>query len=121
MKYTFSMDGRPTSRRHHSEAEVSAIHMNNFKAEGSRGLMFIKLLCPGHNLTRESLIVLAKTFASISGVRFPRDYARRRDLVIKWFDDNFETLEPLGKLFHLEATKVHCGPSGNKPANNNGH
>jgi hypothetical protein len=69
--------------RSHSEAEVSAIHMNSLKAAGSRNMIVIKSLCPGHNLTRESLIVLAKAFTSFSGVHFPRDYTGGKDLVIK--------------------------------------
>jgi hypothetical protein len=93
--------------------------MDSFKAAGSDGLRFIESLCPGHNLTRESLIVLAKAFSWISGVHFPRDYTRRRDLVIKWFDNHVDALEPLGRLFHLEAITLHNNLGGDTPAESN--
>jgi hypothetical protein len=100
--------GRPriSDRGHLSEAKISELHLGRFAAEGSAGLHFLETLCPGHDLTCESLVALARVCSVISGVQFPRDFTRRRDLVIKWFDDHLDRLEPLGCIMILEAKKI---------------
>jgi hypothetical protein len=50
--------------------------------------------------------VLAKIFSVISGIRFPRDYTRRCDLIVKWFTDHIGELEAIGRLFTLEAENL---------------
>jgi hypothetical protein len=94
--------GRISDRSHQSEATISAQHMGSFKAEGSAGMLFLQSLCPGHRLARESLIVVAKVLSIISGIHFPRDYTRRKDLIVKWFTDHIHELEPIGRLLTLE-------------------
>jgi hypothetical protein len=97
---------RISDRAHRSEREISDGHMGGFSAEGSRGLAFIQRMCRPYRLTRESLVVLAQVFSAISGVPFRRDFTRRRTLVIKWFDDHIERLEPLGALIALDAVDM---------------
>jgi hypothetical protein len=89
-----------------TEGEISKLHLGLFTAEGSPGLMFVESLSPGHNLTRESLIIVAGICSAVSGVRFPRDFTRRRDLIIKWFNDHLEKLEPIGHLLQLDAELI---------------
>jgi hypothetical protein len=103
---------RISDRGHKPEKEISEEHLGDFIPEGSLGLKFIQRMCPSYSLTRESLVVLAQVFAVISGIPFHRDYTRRRTLVIKWFDDNIERLEPLGSLFTLEAESLHSRDDG---------
>jgi hypothetical protein len=81
--------------------------MGSFKAEGSAGMLFLQSLCPGHHLARESLIVVAKVLSIISGIHFPRDYTRRKDLVVKWFTDHIHDLKPFGPLLTLEPEGGH--------------
>jgi hypothetical protein len=89
-----------------SEGKISELHLGRFTAEGSAGLRFLETLCPGHDLTRESLVLFARVCSAISGIQFPRDFTRRRDLVIKWFNDHLDRLEPLGCLITLEAERI---------------
>jgi len=99
---------RISDRAHKSEAEISDLHMSTFKADGSAGATFLLGLCRGQSLTRQSLIVLAKVFSIISGVHFPRDFTRRRDLIFKWFTDHISELEPFGPLFTLELISMEA-------------
>jgi hypothetical protein len=94
--------GRISDRSHQSEATISAQHMGSFKAEGSAGMLFLQKLCHGRRLARESLIVVAKVLSIISGVHFPRDYTRRKDLIVKWFTDNIHDLERFAPFLTLE-------------------
>jgi hypothetical protein len=103
---------RISDRGHKAEKEISDEHLGDFDPEGSLGLQFIRRMCPSHSLTRESLVVLAQVFAVISGIPFHRDFTRRRTLVIKWFDDNLDQLEPLGALITLEAEALHRDNDG---------
>jgi hypothetical protein len=99
---------RISDRGHRREREISDEHLGEFSPEGSRGLDFIQRLCNSRSLTRESLVVLAQVFSAISCIPFHRDFTRRRSLVIKWFDDHIDRLEPLGPLFTLESESLHA-------------
>jgi hypothetical protein len=100
---------RISDRGHKPEGQISDEHLGKFTPDGSRGLEFVQRMCRSYSLTRESLIVLAQVFSAISCIPFHRDFTRRRILVIKWFDDHIEDLEPLGVLFTLEAEPLHPG------------
>jgi hypothetical protein len=82
------------------------MHLGAFQADGSHGDVFVQALALGVSLTRESLCNLAHLFSALSGIQFPRDYTRRRALVLKWFDDHVEQLEPLGCLFSVRVSKL---------------
>jgi hypothetical protein len=97
---------RISDRGHQGESAISNQHLGNFTAVGSRGQRFIQSLCGDHNITKDSLINLAHVFSCISGVRFPRDFARRRVLVIKWFNDNLDEFESIGGVIHLEIVRA---------------
>jgi hypothetical protein len=87
-----------SDRAHLPEREVARQHLGDFVTQGSPGLSFIKDVCQCEDLTREALVILALTFSVASGIRFPRDFGRRRGLIIKWFSDNIEELRPLGTV-----------------------
>jgi hypothetical protein len=97
---------RISDRGHKPERQISDEHLGEFNPEGSRGMEFIESLCPSVSLTRESLIVLAQVFSVLSSVPFHRDFTRRRILVIKWFNDNVDQLEPFASLFTLETESL---------------
>jgi hypothetical protein len=84
---------RVSDRAHKLEKEISDAHLGGFTPEGSRGMQMIDDLIPDGHPTCHSLVALAKIFSSISGIPFHRDFTRRRALVIKWFDDNFDSLQ----------------------------
>jgi hypothetical protein len=97
---------RISDRRNLGESEISDHHLAGFSAAGSRGERFVAAMCQNHPVTRDSLVSLAHVFASISGVRFPRDFSRRRVLVIKWFDDHIDELQSIAKVISLEIVKA---------------
>jgi hypothetical protein len=84
-----------SDRAHCSEREIAEDHLGEFTPIGSRGLEFIEGLSGTPYLTRKSLILLARVCARVADIRFPRDFTRRRELIIKWFDDHIDKLEPL--------------------------
>jgi hypothetical protein len=94
--------GRISDRGHDSEKEVADKHLGDFKAEGSRGQLFLKKLAPQGDITRVNLLWLGHVFSELTGVQFPRDFQRRRVLVIKWFNDNIEVFEPLQQITWLD-------------------
>jgi hypothetical protein len=87
------------------EGEICKEHLAGFSPDKSRALTMLETLTPGQNLTRESLIVLAKLFSHISRIQFPRDFTRQRSLVIKWFDDHLDELWPVRLLVEIELHK----------------
>jgi hypothetical protein len=93
---------RISDRRHNSEREVAIQHLGTFDAENSRAWGFLVKLANGHELVKKHLIDVAKIFATISGIQLPRDYTRRLDLIVKWFDVNLADLEPLSTIIKLE-------------------
>jgi hypothetical protein len=95
-----------SDRIHKREGEISDMHLGVFEPEGSGGDRFLRQLSLGASLTRESLVNLAQIFSALSGVPFPRDYTRRRALVVKWFNDHLSTLEPLDGLFTVRIDKL---------------
>jgi hypothetical protein len=92
---------RVSDRAHRPEKEISDTHQDGFQAQGSRGDEFIRTLVPSGNLTCQALATLAKIFSAISGIPFHRDFTRRRALVVKWFNDNLDTLEPIQSIVTL--------------------
>lgn len=47
---------------------------------------------PSSEITKGSLIQVAKIFSTIIGEKIPRDFQRTRKLVIKWFDEHYDKL-----------------------------
>jgi hypothetical protein len=39
--------------------------------------------------------------STLTNVRLERDFARRKELLVKWFDDNFEAIEPFFQFIEL--------------------
>jgi hypothetical protein len=92
---------RLSDRAHRPEKEISDLHLNGFSPIGSQGWEFIRDLIPDGSVTCKSLVDLAKVFSAISRIPFPRDFARRRSLVIKWFNDHLEELRPIHAILTI--------------------
>jgi hypothetical protein len=95
-----------SDRIHKREGEISDLHLGQFEPDGSQGDRFLRDIAFGVSLTRESLVSFAQLFYVISGIQFPRDYTRRRALVVKWFNDHLEELRPLGGIFTVRVDKL---------------
>jgi hypothetical protein len=93
--------GTKLSRRIYSEKVVAEALMDSFQAAESRGWQLLTRMTRGRGLPREQMIQIARIFSLLAGIDLPRAFTRRRDLVVKWFDDNFEVLEPFMTVIHL--------------------
>lgn len=70
-----------------SERVRTHILLGDFVAEGSKGLAFLQKIYP-YPLSRSVLISLATIFSGLIDVPFDRDIKRKKELIIKWFDEN---------------------------------
>jgi hypothetical protein len=85
-----------------TERDIADLRLGDFQANESRAAQKLGILYPHGELTRRSLYSFASLVATLAGVKLPRDYTRRKDLLLKWFDDNFETVEPYLRFFDLD-------------------
>jgi hypothetical protein len=87
-----------------SERDIANYRLAGFHAETSRAAERLHLIYPHGDLTRRSLYSFASLLGALAGVKLARDFTRRRDLLIKWMDDNFDALEPFLPFFELDPT-----------------
>jgi hypothetical protein len=90
-----------SGRRSQGEKNRADRLLGGFRADESRGLAFLERIIPDGSLTEPSLIVLGQIMASVCKLDFPRDFKRRRGLLIKWFDNNVDKLEPLEHVIRV--------------------
>lgn len=78
------------SRNHNSEKVVSQNLLGDFIADGSRGEAIIEKIfgCPIQKISLNGLVQVASLISLIANVQFSRNFKRRKDLVVKWFQDN---------------------------------
>jgi hypothetical protein len=86
------MTERPLSRKFMREGEIAKRLQGTFKAEGSRGWQLIGQIANGEKLGRRDILKLATLFSIVSDIEFPRNMTRRRDLIVKWFDEHADGL-----------------------------
>jgi hypothetical protein len=85
------------------ERDIADFRLGGFHAEGSRAARRLRAMFPQGELTRRSLYSFASLVGALGGVTLPRDFTRRKELLVKWFDDNFDALEPYLGFFRLDA------------------
>lgn len=93
------------SRRHASEKVVAQNLLGDFEVKNSRGLAIIESIM-GENtfdsISRNSLLSLTTVLSKLTQIPFPRNFSRRKALIVKWFDDNADELETAGKFVCVE-------------------
>jgi hypothetical protein len=85
-----------------SERDIANFRLGDFHAESSRAAQKLRTLYPHGDLTRRSLCSFASLVSALADVKLARDFTRRRELLIKWFEDNYEALEPYLAFFELD-------------------
>lgn len=70
-----------------SEKERANILLDGFVPEGSEGMTLIQRLTGRENLSRDSLLKIARFFAVLLNKKIPRDYKRQKSLILKWLTD----------------------------------
>jgi hypothetical protein len=85
-----------------TERDIAEFRLGGFHADNSRAAQEFRVLYPYGELTRRSLYSFASLVATLAEVKLPRDFTRRKDLLLKWFDDNFEVVGPYLRFFELD-------------------
>jgi hypothetical protein len=85
-----------------SERDIAEFRLGAFQADHSRAAQRLHALYPHGDLTRRSLYSFASLLGALAGVKLARDFTRRKDLLVKWFDDHFDALEPYLRFFELD-------------------
>lgn len=85
------------SRAKNSEKVISMNLLGNFNSQGSRGKNLIEEIVgfPLQQISRNGLIGIATVVGSLIHKDFPRNYSRKKDLIVKWFDDNCEQINKI--------------------------
>jgi hypothetical protein len=83
-----------------SEREIAELRLAGFCAEETRHLILFRRMYP-NELTHRSLYSLATVISALANVPLERDYARRKELLAKGFDDHYEELERCMQFIEL--------------------
>lgn len=81
------------SRSQYTEREVAEKILGDFDPEHSRGMEFI-LRVFNNKYTVNRLVAYGKVISRNLNIKFPRNYRRNKDLLIKWYDMNLDVIEP---------------------------
>lgn len=100
-----SKQDKKISRRHATEKAVAQNLLGDFEVKNSKGLSIIETIM-GENsfesISRNSLLSLTTILSKLTQIPFPRNFSRRKALIVKWFDDNAEELELAVKFVFVE-------------------
>jgi hypothetical protein len=77
-----------------TEHDTAEFLLGDFQASTSRTVEQLREIYPHGTWTRDSLSSFATVIGTIAGVRVGRNFTRRKDLLIKWFEDHYDVLEP---------------------------
>ena len=99
-------------RRPGSEKERIDKLMGDFNYKESNTWYLIKSLF-GRELNQNELFHLSMIFEEITGCRIGRDQKRNKGLLVKLFDDNFNTFEPfIYRVGCVDSAGNYLGPMG---------
>lgn len=88
-----------------TEREISAQLLGSFVVQGSRGLTFLESVFQKKptKYRRADLVLIGRFYAALLGEKFGRNWTRSKWLVVKWFDDHYDSLMSLGPIIKEEA------------------
>jgi hypothetical protein len=101
--------GTQFSRRDLAEGMRACILLGDFESERSRAWELLDRMS-AQTFSRQALISLASIFSLLIDVPLKRDYTRRKDLIVKWLDMNYEAVEPWVPYITVE----HMEPRENR-------
>jgi hypothetical protein len=96
------------------ERRASDILQGEFNPKNSRVLAVLEKLTPDASLDRLSLVALTKVIGAVIGVKMPRNFTRRRSLILKWLDMHLILWEPLAHTIVLEISQKLMRPRQKK-------
>jgi hypothetical protein len=68
-----------------TEGDIADLRDGNFQAGTSGTAQHLRAMSPHGDLTRRSLYSFASLIGSLAGVKLPRDFRQRKELLLKWF------------------------------------
>lgn len=92
------------SRKYNTEKILARNLLEDFTASGSRGEALIEQILHQEirKASRTGLIQLGSIVGELIGKKFPRNYTRKRDLIVKWFEDNEVLIRPFVSHLRVE-------------------
>jgi hypothetical protein len=87
-----------------NERAIADAKLDGFHEDGSRGQALLERIYPGGHLTRRALYSFLSIISALAGVPLERHMTRRRSLLVKWLDVNYDCLEPYIKFVEFIAT-----------------
>lgn len=95
------------SRNYNPEKVVTKNLLKGFVAKGSKGEKIIEeiLGCPIKEISFCALITLSEILSDLAKVRLERNYKRKKDLIVKWFNDNEQTIKRYKPYIKIIYTK----------------
>ena len=90
---------RVKDRRNCTEHDIIQLHLGEFDPEDSPGLQLALEFLGDCPCASQSLSIVAHLLGEIIQKPVPRDYTRKKALLIKWFDENHDDIAlMLGKI-----------------------
>lgn len=95
------------SRSHVAERVVAMNLLKGFKAQGSRGekLIFEITGIPLECISKTALSKLAYTLSVLTEIKISRNLRRRKDLLVKWFEENEDKIKIFKSHVSIELEK----------------
>jgi hypothetical protein len=93
--------GSLANRSSMTEHDIADARLAGFDPRGSNGEKLLQAISGENKLTRCGLSCFCSVLAALSAVPLPRDMTRRKVLLVKWMDLNYDTLEPFVKFMVL--------------------
>lgn len=100
------------SRRQNPEKIVTQNLLDGFVSKGSRGEALIEeiLGSPLKKISLNGLIQVASLISDIANIQFPRNYKRKKDLIVKWFQDNEDIINTKKKYLQIKYEENNENP-----------
>lgn len=91
------------SRKINTERAVAKNLLNGFIMKGSNGEKLIEEIIGVqiNKISLTALIEISKLISDLTNIKFPRNYKRKKDLIVKWFDDNIDTIKSVKDYIHI--------------------
>lgn len=96
------------SRKYNTEKEIAKNLLDGFITKGSRGEILIEQIL-GTQINKISLVALiqiSRVISELADIKFPRNYKRKKDLIVKWFTDNGDIIDSYKQHIQIVYTKT---------------
>lgn len=69
--------------------------LNGFVMKGSQGENLIESIIGVrlNQISLTALIQITQIISELASIKFPRNYKRKKDLIVKWFNDNIDIID----------------------------